>query len=134
MMVRLWKSLSHSKTARAAVCLAAAFAACAFLLGAHWRADAFSTAVAVRAQGEGHGSQTAVAWPQGTVDVNRANADELQALAGIGPSLADAVIAEREAGGPFDYPEDLVMVRGIGVKTLARFYDQLDFSFRADVP
>lgn len=86
------------------------------------------------ARGERHGSQTAVPWPSGTVDVNTASVEELESLTAVGPKLAEAIIAEREAGGLFDYPEDLVMVRGIGAKTLARFYSQLYFPARSAVP
>jgi len=67
-------------------------------------------------------------WPQGTVDVNTATRETLLMLNGIGPTLADAVVAEREANGLFDYPEDLLAVKGIGEKKLARFRDQLRFS------
>ena len=70
----------------------------------------------------------ASAWPSGTVDVNRATADELCALQGVGPKLAQAIVEERTARGGFAYPEDLIAVKGIGVKTLAKFKDQLDFS------
>lgn len=67
-------------------------------------------------------------WPRGTVDVNTATRETLLALTGIGPVLADAILAERAANGPFDYPEDLLAVKGIGAKTLARFRAQLWFS------
>jgi len=31
-----------------------------------------------------------------------------------------------------DFVPDLLMVKGIGVKTLAKFYEQLDFSVQAE--
>jgi competence protein ComEA len=67
----------------------------------------------------------------GSVDVNTADAQALEALRGVGPALAQAIVDERTAAGPFDYPEDLTMGKGIGEKTLLKFYDQLDFSARA---
>ncbi len=66
--------------------------------------------------------------PDGTVDVNSADLYELTELHGIGESLAQAILDEREAHGPFRYPEDLLAVRGIGVKKLAGFRDTLDLS------
>lgn len=64
--------------------------------------------------------------PRGTVAVNRGDADELRLLYGIGDTLAEAILAERERGGAFYLPEDLLSVRGIGPKKLAAFRWQLD--------
>ena len=61
----------------------------------------------------------------GSVNINTAMNDELDALPGIGPVLAQAIIDERESNGPFYYPEDLMHVKGIGVKRLADVYDQI---------
>jgi competence ComEA-like helix-hairpin-helix protein len=44
------------------------------------------------------------------------SAEELQALYGIGPSLAQTIVEERETNGAFHYPEDLLNVKGIGEK------------------
>jgi len=66
-----------------------------------------------------------VAMPQGVVNVNNATAEELTALTGVGPSLAQEIIAEREMNGDFHYPEDLINVKGIGEKTLEKMRDQL---------
>lgn len=59
------------------------------------------------------------------VAVNRAGAEELAALPGIGPVLAQAIVAERERSGPFRRAEDLLRVRGIGPATLARLRDRI---------
>ncbi len=48
------------------------------------------------------------------IDPNRARADELALLPGISRRLAEAVVAEREAHGPFASVDDLLRVRGIG--------------------
>ena len=64
-----------------------------------------------------------VGWSQtasGLVNVNTATASELQGLPGIGPSKAGAIIAYRSAHGPFKRVDDLVEVKGIGPKTLAK--------------
>jgi len=67
-------------------------------------------------------------WPSGPVNVNTADADALQALEGMSKSQIEALLMDRAENGAFDYPEDLVYVKGIGEKTLAKVYDQLDFS------
>lgn len=48
------------------------------------------------------------------VDVNRADADTLQLLPGLGPSIAQNVVTRRETAGPFERVEDLQDVRMIG--------------------
>ena len=48
------------------------------------------------------------------VNINTASADALQALPGIGPSLAAAIVENREKAGPFARVEDLDRVSGIG--------------------
>ncbi len=50
------------------------------------------------------------------VDLNQATASDLEALPGIGPRLAQRVIAHRTARGPFKRVEDLRQVKGIGRK------------------
>jgi competence protein ComEA len=55
-----------------------------------------------------------------TVSVNRASAEELATLPGIGPRLADAIVAERRRNGPFRSPDDLQRVRGIGPALVTR--------------
>ncbi len=55
-----------------------------------------------------------------SIDIDRASAEELERLPGIGPALAARIIAERGAGGRFGGPDGLLRVRGIGPKTLAR--------------
>jgi competence protein ComEA len=54
------------------------------------------------------------------IDVNQASAAELSLLPGVGPSLAAAIVADRESRGAFRRPQDLDRVRGIGPAILAR--------------
>ncbi|PZN12274.1 MAG: hypothetical protein DIU69_04160 [Bacillota bacterium] len=54
------------------------------------------------------------------VDINRAGVDELEQLPGIGPALAQRIVADRQVNGPFRRPEDLARVSGIGEKKLAQ--------------
>lgn len=59
-----------------------------------------------------------VAWA-GPVDINSADAATLaRELKGVGPARAEAIVAWREANGPFRSPEDLVLVQGIGERVL----------------
>jgi len=52
--------------------------------------------------------------PAAPVDVNRATADELDVLPGVGPATAAAIVTERERNGPFLSVDDLQRVPGIG--------------------
>ncbi len=54
------------------------------------------------------------------IDVNRASPEELTRLPGVGPVLAERIVASREADGPFGSPEELSRVSGIGSATVAR--------------
>ena len=55
----------------------------------------------------------------GKVNINTATAAELDTLPGIGPVKAQSIIAYREANGNFSSIEDLILVDGIGEKTMA---------------
>ncbi len=50
------------------------------------------------------------------VDVNTASPALLRYVAGIGPKLAQAIVAHREAHGPFQSRADLLKVKGLGPK------------------
>lgn len=52
------------------------------------------------------------------IHLNTATAEELCALNGVGPKLAEKILAHREASGPFKSPKDLEKVPGIGKKKL----------------
>jgi competence protein ComEA len=52
--------------------------------------------------------------PAAPVDLNRADAAALEALPGIGPATATAIIAHRDEHGPFASVDDLADVPGIG--------------------
>lgn len=57
------------------------------------------------------------------VDLNSANQEQLEALPGIGPTLATAILAERERRGGFRSVDDLRSVRGIGDARFADLHD-----------
>lgn len=50
------------------------------------------------------------------VSVNRATAEELQTVRGIGPALASRIVDYRSQNGPFNTLTDLQDVKGIGSK------------------
>jgi competence ComEA-like helix-hairpin-helix protein len=52
--------------------------------------------------------------PEDRIDVNAADASELQRLPGIGPIGARRIVEEREAAGPYRTVGDLVRVAGFG--------------------
>ena len=53
------------------------------------------------------------------LDINSATAEQLAlALSGVGESKAEAIIAYRDANGPFASIDDLVKVKGIGSSLL----------------
>jgi competence protein ComEA len=56
----------------------------------------------------------------GRVNLNQANADALTALPGIGPRLADRIVAYRQEVGSFSSLDELSMVQGIGPALVER--------------
>jgi len=62
------------------------------------------------------------------IDADRASALELARLPRVGPALAKAIVAHREAHGPFGGPEGLDRVPGIGPGLLAAITPHLSFS------
>lgn len=59
------------------------------------------------------------------IPVNTADASELDRLPGIGPVKAQAIVSYREEHGPFQSPEQLLEVSGIGEATLEGLLDYI---------
>lgn len=59
------------------------------------------------------------------IDLNTAGAEELTALPGIGPVLAERILAYRRDNGPFQSVEGLLNVSGIGEKRLEVIWDYI---------
>ncbi|UJZ86399.1 helix-hairpin-helix domain-containing protein [Heyndrickxia coagulans] len=59
------------------------------------------------------------------VNINTADQTQLETLPGIGPSKAAAIIEYREKNGPFQKPEDLKNVSGIGDQTFAKIENSI---------
>jgi competence protein ComEA len=62
----------------------------------------------------GAGGTGGAPTPSTPLDLNTATEAQLETLPGIGPSLAQAIISERDREGGFHSVEDLRRVRGIG--------------------
>ena len=106
-------------TAIAATALAALLMGGSFVAGERSARPLASLPAPTAAAGQGHPSQA------GQINVNIAGVEELSTLPGVGQARAEAIIADREANGPFLHPEDLLRVKGIGEKTLEGFLDQI---------
>jgi competence protein ComEA len=78
-------------------------------------------------------AQRAVA-EDASVNINTASAAELAALAGIGPSKADAIVEHREKNGQFKSVDDLKLVRGIGDKMLEQLRPHVTVDGRGAAP
>jgi competence ComEA-like helix-hairpin-helix protein len=72
-------------------------------------------------------SMALFAQPQGygKVNINTANAEELDALPGIGPKISAEIIRDRSENGSFDSPEDLARVSGISSGILRKVIDKI---------
>jgi competence ComEA-like helix-hairpin-helix protein len=62
------------------------------------------------------------------LDLNSASATDLDALPGIGPALAQRIVAYRGKQGPFKKIDDLQEVSGIGAKLLDKIKPQLSIA------
>lgn len=64
------------------------------------------------------------------LDLNRASAGDLLLLPGVGPKLAQRIVAERARRSGFGRLDELLTVKGVGPKTLAKLRPLL----RVDAP
>lgn len=59
------------------------------------------------------------AWAVQPVNVNSASAEEIaEALKGVGISKAEAIVDYRNENGEFKHVDELVNVKGIGIRTV----------------
>jgi competence protein ComEA len=61
------------------------------------------------------------------LNINTASADDLCAIKGVGPKLAEKIVERRTAAGPFKGPSDLKKVHGIGKKKLETMLQSIIF-------
>lgn len=55
------------------------------------------------------------------VDVNKANAAELDSIKGIGPAMSTKILDERKKGSFKDWNDFVERVKGVGEKNAAKF-------------
>jgi len=59
------------------------------------------------------------AWAAQPVNVNSASAEEIaESLKGVGMSKAEAIVHYRDENGAFKHVDELVNVKGIGIRTV----------------
>lgn len=59
------------------------------------------------------------AWAAQPVNVNTATAEEIaESLKGVGLSKAEAIVSYRSEHGDFKHADELVNVKGIGIRTI----------------
>ena len=80
---------------------------------------------AAEAAGTTAGSVETGATTQQLININIATEAELDVLPGVGPSTAEAIVADREENGPFSTIEDLMRVSGIGEKKFEKLAGQI---------
>lgn len=61
------------------------------------------------------------------INLNTASVEKLQQLRGVGPKMAERIVAYRKRFGSFKRINDLMNVKGIGAKTLAKFREKVCF-------
>ena len=59
------------------------------------------------------------------ININKASAVTLMQLKRIGPKLSERIVEYRVKNGPFERPEDIMQVRGIGPKTFELNKDRI---------
>jgi DNA uptake protein ComE-like DNA-binding protein len=113
--------IGRSEQALLVVLTFAVLAGVVWRVGRHWRIGAEPL------------EPIPAAAPSYRVDVNAADWVTLALVPGLGETLARRIVAERERrGGRFDSVHDLVAVKGIGEKVLAKLEPYLTASGAAD--
>ena len=59
------------------------------------------------------------------VNMNTATVEQLDAVKGVGPAKAKAIVAYREKNGPFKSVDELAKVKGFGEKSVAKLRPEL---------
>jgi len=69
---------------------------------------------------------TGSAFAADKVNINTADAATIdRVLLNIGASKAEAIVAYRKANGPFRSPDQLALVKGVGLKTVEKNRDRI---------
>lgn len=116
-----------------AAILALALLFVGFAAGWFSRGNSASEPLRVETQRRLEPQQAVIALPAPTergmgddrININTADAATLATLPGIGEKRAADIVADREANGPFRFPEDITRVKGIGEDTLSKMIDRI---------
>ena len=82
--------------------------------------------VAVAAKSDAATAVASASADAGKLNINTADEAALQErMVGIGATKARAIVQYREENGPFSSVDDLLEVKGVGVKTLEKSRDML---------
>ena len=74
-------------------------------------------------------------WAADSVNINTASAEEIAAtLTGVGLSKAEEIVRYRETNGAFADIDELVNVKGVGLKTVDRNRDKITIEVKAAKP
>jgi competence protein ComEA len=84
----------------------------------HRRSITLTALVLALLLGAAAGLPAAAEAPEGVVNVNTAEVGDLVLLPRVGPALAGRILEFREENGPFKATDDLLLVRGVGERTL----------------
>ncbi len=88
------------------------------------------TPIAVLSVGNSDGNGgSRIANPESLININTATVEELDALPGIGPALAQRIIDYRDTFGLFFAIEDIMLVDGIGEATFEEIKDLIITGF-----
>src|SRR5699024_9055720 len=68
------------------------------------------------------------------IDLNTADAAELEELPGVGPAIAQRILEHREKNGPFTSVDGLLEVSGIGPATLEEIRGRPRYDARGPAP
>ena len=100
-----------------------------FSLGWFLRGQNLAQPLVVEAQRTLSVTETSFPAPAETapakLDLNTADLAQLMSLPGIGEKRARDILEDRQANGPFRWPEDLTRVKGIGEATVAGLLDYI---------
>ena len=120
-----------SKTQKGIVRAAAALVLPASIVAAVFLA-AMAGSVSAQAAGArraGAAAKSAAAAESGEkaapVDINTADVEKLTGLPGVGPAIAQRIVDYRKEHGSFKSVDELLSVRGIGERSLARLRDRV---------
>lgn len=78
------------------------------------------TATSHKSKHPHHPKKPKIVLKPGSLSLNTANAAQLDLLPGVGPKMAQRILAYRKEHGPFISLDDLQNVKGIGPKNFAK--------------